>query len=56
MTNVRKGIYNYNIIATAPSYKLNKHYGGIIALNPPLSLICLFLVPFYVCIKDKETL
>ena len=53
MTSVRKGLYNYNIIKTAPAYKLDKYYGGLVLLSAPFSIISFFLIPFYCCIKDK---
>ena len=57
MTSVRRGIYNYNVIGAAPSFKPDKKYGGLIILNLPfLSIISFLLIPFYVCIKDNVKL
>lgn len=57
MTSVRKGIYNYNIIKVAPTYKLDKYYGGLSMLTPPFCLIGTFcLLPYYLSVHDKKRL
>ena len=56
MTVVRKGLYNYQIIKSAPAFKLDKYYGGLILLPQPLNIITFLLLPFYVLFKDKERL
>ena len=56
MTSVRKGLYNGNIIRAIPAYKTNKYYGGLLILIPPFSILSFLLLPFYLCIKDKNKL
>ena len=56
MTYVRKGLYNYNIIKTTYSYKLDSRYGGLIVLMPPFCVISFLLQPFYWKIKDQKKL
>ena len=56
MTYVRKGLYNYNIIKTTYSYKLDSRYGGIIALIPPFCVISFLLLLIYWKIKDQKKL
>ena len=56
MTSVRKGVYNYNIIQTSAAYKLDKYYGGLIIWMPPFCIFTFALIPFYICIKDREKL
>ena len=55
MTSVKKGLYNYSIIETAPSFKPEKQYGGLI-LTPPFCLISFLVLPFYIWIQDKKKL
>ena len=56
MTLVRRGLYNYNIVQNASSYKMDKRYSGLIILMPPLCILGFLLVPCYICIKDKKRL
>ena len=56
MTDLRKGVYNYNIIRAAPAYKLDKYYGGLILTTNPFCILSFMLLPFYWFIKNKETL
>ena len=56
MRDVRKGLFNYNIVRTSSAYKMDKYYGGLISVPPPLCLISFLLIPFYLVIKDKATL
>ena len=53
MTSVRNGLYNYSIIKSAPSFKPEKQYGGLI-LTPPFCLISFLALPLYILIKDKR--
>ena len=55
MTSVRNGLYNYSIIKSAPSFKPEKQYGGLI-LTPPFCLISFLVLPLYILIKDKRKL
>ena len=55
MTSVRKGLYNYSIINSAPSFKPEKQYGGLI-LTPPFCLLSFLVLPFYIMIEDKKKL
>ena len=54
MSSVRKGIYNYNIIKFAPSYKPEKHYGSLVVFGAPFNMITFFLLPVFICLKDKK--
>ena len=56
MTSFKQGIYNHNILKTAPSYKLDKRYGGLTILSGPGALISFLAMPFYVFIKDRKRL
>ena len=56
MTSMRQGIYNYNILLIAPAYKLDKRYGAITALPTPLTIFTFILLPYYLCVNDKDRL
>ena len=56
LSSVRQGIYNYSVLSMFPSYKLDKHYGGLVSYTYPYSMFAFFLLPFYLCIKDKKKL
>ena len=56
MTSMRQGIYNYNILRIAPAYKLDKRYGAITALPAPLTIFTFLLLPYYLCVTEKDRL
>mmetsp|Transcript_20153 Transcript_20153/g.27223 ORF Transcript_20153/g.27223 Transcript_20153/m.27223 type:complete len:505 (-) Transcript_20153:373-1887(-) len=56
MTSFKQGIYNHNILKTAPSYKLDKRYGGLTILPGPAALISFMALPFYALVKDRDRL
>ena len=47
MLSLRQGIYNYEIIRALPIFRMNKYYGGIIAMTPPLNILCLLVAPLF---------
>ena len=56
MTGVRKGLYNYSIVKTVPAYKLDNYYGGMVFLMYPFNIITFFLMPYWICVKDRKKL
>ena len=56
MKELRRGIYNFNILKAAASFYPDKHYGGLILPSPLLNAIAFLFLPFYCCIKDKAKL
>jgi len=53
---IKQGIYNYQILRVLPMYQISKTYGGIIALTPPLNILCLLVAPIYMFWNDKKGL
>lgn len=56
MSSQRKGLFNYGVIRAVPAYKTNKIYGGLLFNVFPCSVITFFLLPFYIVIKNTDTL
>ena len=57
MGETRKGIYNYQVMRVLPVFGINKYFGGMIAMTPPLNIFCVFLAPLYmIWRKDKKRL
>ena len=56
LADVKLGLYSQEIIEAIPSYKNDKFYGGLISMTPPTNMFAYFLLPFYMCIKDKARL
>ena len=50
------GIYYDGIISRIPIYEDNPMYGGLIIGTPPFNLLAIFMIPFYLCVKDKKKL
>jgi len=50
------GIYYDGIIARIPMYEDDMRYGGLIVAAPPLNLLAVVMVPFYLFIKDDKKL
>ena len=48
MSEIRKGLYNYQIMRIYPTFKMNKYFGGMIAVSPPLNIVCVFLAPLFI--------
>ena len=55
-TSFRQGLHNYTIMSTAPSYRIDKFYGGLILLPPPFAVFGTLTLPYYFCVKDKAKL
>ena len=53
MSGVRKGLYNYSIVRSVPAYKLDNYYGGLALFMIPFCIIPFFLMPYYICVKDR---
>ena len=56
MSGVRKGLYNYSIVKTVPSYKLDNYYGGMVCLMYPFNLFTFILTPYWICVSDRKRL
>ena len=41
MTEVKKGLYNYQVLRIYPYYKPHKYWGLCVALTPPFHLLCM---------------
>ena len=54
LTEIKVGIYNYNVLTVEPQWRMNKHYGGIIAFSPPLSPLTIPLLPVFLIAKDNK--
>lgn len=50
------GIYYDGIIARIPVYKYDSLYGGLIVGPPPSNVLAIFMIPFYIFVKDKKRL
>ena len=50
------GIYYDGIIARIPLYEDDMRYGGLIVAAPPLNLLAVVMIPFYLFIKDDRRL
>ena len=50
------GIYYDGVIARIPVYEDDSRYGGLIVTMPPFNVLAIFMVPFYVLIKDEKKL
>ena len=48
MMSFRQGIYNYEIMRALPIFRMNKYYGGIIAMTPPFNLLCMLVAPLFI--------
>lgn len=55
MNEIKTGIYNYNVLIVEPQWRMNKHFGGIIALSPPLSPLTVLFLPFYAIFSKNKT-
>jgi len=56
LADVKLGLYSQGIIEAMPSYKFDKHYGGLICMIPPFNILAFLLLPIYSCIGNKERL
>ena len=52
----RLGLYYDGIIARIPIYEDDDRYGGLIIGTPPFNILAFIMIPFYVFVKDEDTL
>mmetsp|Transcript_564 Transcript_564/g.915 ORF Transcript_564/g.915 Transcript_564/m.915 type:complete len:236 (+) Transcript_564:879-1586(+) len=55
-TNESLGIYYDGIIARIPIYEDDSRYGGLIVVTPPFNALSIFMIPFYLLVKNDKTL
>ena len=54
MKDMKRGLYNYQVLHTYPTYKMNKYFGGMIAVTPPFNILCVMALPLFISWrKDK---
>ena len=41
MSEVKRGLYNFQVLRIVPYYRLHKYYGLAVALTPPFHVLCL---------------
>ena len=56
MSEISKGVYNHAVLQSLPQYKMNKYYGGIVAMVLPLSILSFLTLPLFLCIRNKTRL
>lgn len=56
LTSQSLGLYYDGVIARIPVYEDDLKYGGLIIGTPPFNVLAIFLVPYYLCVKDEEKL
>ena len=56
LSNVRIGLYWSSVIDEMPKYVYNKKYGSLTMFPFVYSWLSLFVMPFLLCIGDKDTL
>lgn len=54
MSEIKRGIYNYEILRTYSMFKMNKYFGGMIAVTPPMNIICAMFAPLFMCWKNDK--
>ena len=53
MDEVKRGVYNYQILSVLPQLKINKTFGGLIAFVPPFNMIAFMFLPVYVVLRNQ---
>lgn len=56
LAQVKVGLYWSSVIKEMPKYEYDKHYGVLVMFPFCFSFIGLFLLPFLLCVKSKETI
>ena len=50
------GLYYDGVISRINIYEDDEYYGGLIVGTPPFNVLAIFMIPVYMCVKDKKKL
>ena len=48
------GLYYDGVISRINIYEDDEYYGGLVVGNPPFNILAIFMIPVYLCVKDKQ--
>ena len=50
------GLYYDGVISRINIYEDDECYGGLVVGIPPFNVLAIFMIPFYLCVKDQKQL
>ena len=50
------GLYYDGVISRINIYEDDECYGGLVVGVPPFNVFAIFMIPFYLCVKDQKQL